>query len=195
MATIVRLTEIEPINAKIIKNQDAERLLNTIIQAREIEEKCQQQQDGIQARIEEVIQEAYTAEISRLSQEHLDLWSSNDAKMEAFFIKLEAQVVDLVYKILHRLGFNAISATEIKNVFENEYNDSLTKISVLVQANSYFLQILRLQFKEHPQMIFKLNENLRGQECIFETDAFIFRLHANQAIEQIKNLLGKLNGN
>lgn len=189
--TIIKTQSTDDEVYKIVPVEELQQLLNAKASIKRAKEKYKRiiNQAHLDAKhIKEKAKEDILSEIS-LQSENVN--KILEKRINTFLNVFSQETYQIIYKILLKLGFEQISAIQIKTLIENEINEKKPNQSLSITANSNTITELKSLYSLENNISFKIDENLIGGTCICDTGIYLLHVNITDAMEQIKSFLNQ----
>lgn len=189
--TIIKKQDTYDEVCKIIPIEELQQLLNAKASIKKAKEKYKKiiNQANIDAKyIKEKAKEDILSEVSLQSEK---INKELEERINKFLNIFSQEAYQIIYKILLKLGFEQISAIQIKTLIENEINEKKPNQSLTITANSNTISELKNLYSLENNITFKIDETLIGGTCICDTGLYLLHVNITDAMEQIKSFLNQ----
>ncbi len=138
-----------------------------------------------------VRENAYNTSIKKAHDEQNELLAKCEIKINHMYDKLETDIQNVVTRVLLNFGFTNPTSQNVQEIINQEIkhikqSDAILKITC---NNKVMEHIKNVMPSTSTQPIFDFDEELSDDECILETNWYVFRLNLQDAIKQINNLV------
>jgi len=192
---MMKITHYENVTIDSSIQTLTENELNIIISAvqyeQQIMQECTHMINDTQNKIEQIKINAYNEGLEQLHTEQLEMSSQLENKINQLFNKFSTNLHQIIFKVMTKLGFNSnnlkLDKVEMiinETIGQQVYNKKA--ITLTVHENS--LKELKQTFQDQ-SIVYKIDNNLQLDECIFETDIYLFRIKLTNAYTKISDIL------
>ncbi len=175
---------------KIIKASDLKVILSANEYLASIKQKCKELEEETEHKVQEATTKAYNEAVAKCHLESEKLHEELNLKLEKTLGDLSQDIYKIVYKVLANFGFEKIDVANLKNIIKyviDDYTDIQNNIKIHARATT--IEHLKTIFGE--QVSYLEDANLLENECIYETNLFIYRINIDSALEKVKHILLK----
>ena len=188
---VIKVIDLSANPNKIIDAQDVKQLFNirelienNTIQANRIIDEAEEQAILIR-------EDAYNNSILAVNQEQQELLEQCDEKINSVYDGLESELHNIVARILIRAGFVNPTLSNLQEIIRNEISslkrsDLIVSVSCNSNVVEYIKEILP-NAGEH--VMFNIEEIYSDEECVLESNWYIFRLNIQDAIKKIGSII------
>ncbi len=170
-------------NPKIFKAKDVEVYFNSNKVENDSELYCQKiiQQAKVDAK--KIKEQAYSDALEQIHQESQALNLQLQKKNQKFVEKLENEIFSIIDEILIKLSVRDNFSKHLGVIVKEELQKSnINKNEYLtITANKNVLKQLKNELTDSgDNIIFKLDDSLIDNECLYETNLYLMRININQ---------------
>jgi flagellar biosynthesis/type III secretory pathway protein FliH len=139
----------------------------------------------------EVLKKKSQAEIhKKLQKLSHELYESNYKRMQQVLQLLEEDIHGLIYKILHKLNIQDISATQVATQITNDVSEFIPNKSFTLRCHKNDIEKLKeLLLDLDSDIKFKSDSSLGVNECIIESEIVTIYVDIESCKNQILKLL------
>ena len=189
--TIPQIIDLTVNSNKIINPEDAQQIFD--LQAALDERKAYAESVVIRAQEQAnlVRENAYNTSIKKAHDEQNELLAKCESKINHMYDKLETDIQNVVTRVLLNFGFTNPTSQNVQEIINQEVkhikqSDAILKITCNNKVMEHIKDVIP---NTSTQPVFDLDEALSDDECILETNWYVFRLNLQDAIKQINSVV------
>jgi hypothetical protein len=179
---------------KVFKHQDLEKVFDADKYKKEIEQRCDKLLKDTQKKCSDLEKELQAKYKKDFHSQQVELSSKIEAKMKAFFVSYEKEVMNIVLSVVTKLGIDVSDSTKLFQLIHDKISSAMAeRLQMSVSANQKTLVFLRGKideaFPEAQNFNYSVKDDLADDECILETDYTYTKVDVSQYFDEFSKIV------